>query len=380
MGIDKKINVCHLISGDLWAGAEVQMYTLVTALKTLPELNISAIVLNEGKLVDKLKETGIEVTVIDENKNNFFLIVNLIKKELQGRDMDILHTHRYKENVLGALAKKSGKTKYLVQTVHGADEKLEGFKKVKSLIYTRINNYYTKKYYDKILPVSNNIHKLLNRYFNSKRLVTMHNSVDVNKLKVQKEPAIIKKEFQIGVNDPVIGSAGRMVPIKGYEVFLEMAKIIIRVKPNVKFLLVGDGPLKQELEEKAIKMGLDGIVIFPGFRDDIIDIINCLDIFVISSYHEGIPMVLLEAMALKKAIVSTDVGGVSEIIEKDISGLLVNSGDALALAEACIKALDDDKIRNNLETETAKRIDEEFSIGIQEKRVLNLYQELVSSP
>ena len=96
MGTDKKINVCHLISGDLWAGAEVQMFTLVAALKTSPEMNLSVMVLNEGKLATRLRDIDIETTVIDESKYGFYQILNRVKKKSADVKFDILHTQHYK--------------------------------------------------------------------------------------------------------------------------------------------------------------------------------------------------------------------------------------------------------------------------------------------
>jgi len=378
MGTDKKINVCHLISGDLWAGAEVQMYTLVMSLKTLPDINVSAIVLNEGKLAVKLRDAGLEVAVIEESKNNFFRILRHIKDILNNKNIDILHTHRYKENILGALLKKNGIVQHLIQTVHGINEPLKGIKILKAKLYSYLNLYYTRKYFDKVLTVSFDIQNKMSGRIDPDRLVTIHNAIDPDSLTIKRTADKIREELGIEENQPIIGTAGRMVPIKGYDIFLDMAKIILEKKPESRFLLVGDGPLKQELEDIAQKLGIENMVIFPGFRDDIIDIINCFDIFVISSYHEGIPMVLLEAMALRKAVVATSVGGINEIIENDVSGILVNPGDAKALSEACIKVMDNINLKKNLEIEAKRRIDMEFSSNILKTRVLNLYQEIIN--
>lgn len=377
MGTNKKINVCHLISGDLWAGAEVQMYTLITALKAMPELYISSIVLNEGKLVEKLRSAGAEVFVIEERKNGFFQILDLIKDSLRNKKIDILHTHRYKENILGAMLKKYGLIPHLIQTVHGIGEPFKGIRSVKAKIYSHLNFHYTKRYFDKVLTVSQDIQNVLSRKMDSDKFVTIHNAINPANLKVTKTPDEIRNDLGIKNNENIIGTAGRMVPVKGYDIFLDMAKIIISKKTETRFLLIGDGPLLEGLRKKAQEIGLESEVMFLGFRDDIIDIINCLDIFVISSYHEGIPMVLLEAMALKKAVVSTAVGGINEIVKNNVSGLLVGSGDAATLADNCIEILENMDVKIELGIAAANRIKEEFSIETQKSRVLSLYREVV---
>ena len=377
MGTDKKINVCHLISGDLWAGAEVQMFTVVTALNKAPELNVSAIVLNEGKLVSKLRKVGIEVKVIDESQYGFLQILRQAKKYLGGKNIDILHTHRYKENVIGALLKKGGSVRYIVQTVHGINEPLKWFKALKAKLYSSVNLYYTRKYFDKILAVSDDIRNTLGKKVDSDKLDTIHNAINPANIRITDTTEKIKHDLGINSIEHIIGSAGRMVPVKGYSVFLDMAKIILAKIPGTMFLLVGDGPLMEELKIKARRMGIGDQVLFLGFRNDIIDIINCLDIFVISSYHEGIPMALLEAMALKKAVVATAVGGINEIIENDISGLLVAPGGARSLADSCIKVLNDIGVKERLGAEAVKRINNEFVYDIQRDRIIDVYNELM---
>jgi glycosyltransferase involved in cell wall biosynthesis len=378
MGTDQKIKVCHLISGDLWAGPEVQLYTLLCSLKNEPKLDLSVIIFNKGKLADKLQEAGFDTLVIDESIHGFFTIRRRLVRELQNKGIDILHSHRYKENVLAALVKKRCNIKHLLQTVHGIQEYFMGLKKLKITIYSRLNQYFTKRFFEKIIVVSSDIHNNLADIFEPDRLVTIHNAINTANLKTSKSATEVRKELRIEENQSIIGTAGRMVPIKGFDVLLKTAKLILEKKPMVRFLLAGEGPQKTELEQKARAMGLAEKVMFLGFRDDVIDIINCLDLFVMSSYHEGVPMSLLEAMALQKPVVATGVGGINEIIENDVSGFLVNPGDASALASACLKVLNDPVLKLNLAIAARKRIDEEFSIEVQSERVMKLYQDLVN--
>jgi glycosyltransferase involved in cell wall biosynthesis len=377
MGTDKKINVCHLISGDLWAGAEVQMFTLVSALNKVPELSLSAIVLNEGKLISKLRDEGLEVAVIDESRYSFLQILGQARGILRDKKIDILHTHRYKENILGALLKKDRIVSHLLQTVHGTGESFKGIKLLKALSYSFLNRYYSRRYFDIIQTVSVDIKNEISSWADPGKIVAIHNAVNPADIVVSKTAAEIRNDLGIKENEILIGSAGRMVPVKGYDVFLDMAKIISADRPDARFLLVGDGPKKRELENKARAMNIDGRVIFPGFRDDAIDIINSFDIFVISSHQEGIPMVLLEAMALKKAIVATAVGGINEIIENDISGLLVSPNSPRPLAESCVRLFNNTDLKEKLGIGARNRIYDEFAVDIQRNRMLKLYREMV---
>lgn len=378
MGIDQKIKVCHLISGDLWAGAEVQMYTLAQSLAADPRISLSAIVLNDKELARKLREIPIEITVIDESKYGFREIVAQASQALQGKSIDILHSHRYKENILAAMLKKRLGIKYAVQTVHGASEPMSGIRKAKARLYEMINRYYSRRYFDKIIAVSGDLENQLKTKYQPGRLINIHNSVNHTNLKITKERAELLREFNIESDSIVIGTAGRMVPIKGYEIFLEMAKLIAAESPKARFLLVGNGPLLNDLKRRASTLGLTNQVIFPGFRTDIPDILNALDIFVISSHHEGIPMIVLEAMALNLAVVSTAVGGIKEIIEPGTSGLLAEPSSPKALAEKCLQIINDPALRRRLQAAAGKRIENEFSASIQKQRLIELYIKLMT--
>ncbi len=372
------MKICHLISGDLWAGPEVQVHSLLVSLRGVPYLDISVITLNEGKLAENLRQSGFEVRVIEESEHAFFKILGLLKKELKGKEIDILHTHRYKENMLGGMIKRRCKIGRLVQTVHGLSEPFTGIKKLKINLYSKWNQYFTSNYFDKVLTVSFDMQEKLSRIIAADKLITIHNAINISRLNVERSADEVKEELGISKGHPIIGSVGRMVPIKGYDVFLKAAQLILEVRPQTRFILAGDGPLKSELERKAANMGLRSAVKFLGFRSDILEIINCFDIFVVSSYYEGIPIALLEAMALNKATVATRVGGIEEIIEDNVSGFLVESGDAEGIASVCVKLLDNAQIRGKVEIEAKKRIAEEFSVEIQKERVLKLYNELMN--
>jgi len=378
MGIDQKITVCHLISGDLWAGAEVQAYTLLSALKDEPGINLLAVVLNEGRLAEQLRKGGIETIVIDESRHGIVQIFKILKEELKNRKIDVLHSHRYKENILAALLKKEGLTRYLVQTVHGLGEEFKGFQKIKIILYSLLNNYFTRRYFNKIIAVSNDIERQLKDKFKADCLTTVHNAVKTENIRPAHSNSEVRRELKIDDSQPVIGTAGRLVPIKGYDIFLSAAKIILEDTPRAVFLLAGDGPLKEELQQQALSLGIEKNVRFLGFREDIIDILNCLDIFVMSSHHEGIPMILLEAMALQKPVVSTAVGGVKEVIEDNLSGLLVKPGDEKSLALACLIVLNRPDTREKLSRGAIGRIEEEYSVEVQRARLLNLYRGMVN--
>jgi glycosyltransferase involved in cell wall biosynthesis len=377
MGNDKKIRVCHLISGDLWAGAEVQMFNVMMALTSIPEFELSAVLLNNGTLAEELRREGIRSTILDETRLRFPQILHRLLNYLDQSPIDILHSHRYKENILAAHARKKGKAKRLVQTVHGLGEPIRGFRQVKSCILALANIYYTRKYFDRVITVSDDIHRKLQKFLPREQLVTIHNAIDCDKVTVGRCADDVRAEFGIERKSPLIGSVGRMAPVKGFGLFLKMARQILDQRPDARFLLVGDGPLKAELENDSRRLNLERSVIFTGFRRDATDIINSLDLFVMTSYHEGIPMALLEAMVLGKGVVATAVGGIPEIIEDGISGLLVKSLDANELAVTCLRLMNDSNLCKDMGAAAKSHIETEFSIPILRGKMNLLYKSLL---
>jgi glycosyltransferase involved in cell wall biosynthesis len=373
MGTNQEIKVCHLISGDLWAGAEVQAFLTIKALANMPQLEIMAIVLNEGKLASQLRQAGVETYVIEESKSAFTTILRHIIILLKDKGFDIVHSHRYKENILAALVKKKCGVKRLVQTVHGLQEDLKGFRSIKSHLYMRLDRYFARRFFDKIIVVSSDIRSRLRRFYNPDRIEIIYNAVDISQLRPTKDKTALRNEFDIKTNEFVIGTAGRMVPVKGYDVLLKAVGILSRSKTNVRFILAGEGPLKEKLERQVADYGVKDRVTFVGFRDDMPDFLNCLDLFIMSSHHEGIPMVLLEAMALRKPIVATAVGGITEVVESDMSALLVDPGNPRSLADACGRLIDDPDLARRLAHEAEKRIQKSFSLDIHKEKLFRLY-------
>jgi len=377
VGTDKTITVCHLVSGDLWAGAEVQAFNIISSLALLPQFDVAAVILNEGKLAEKLRRVGVTVIVVDESAVGFLSLQRQVKKRLEGKQFDIVHSHRYKENLLAVLLKRGGYAQHLIQTVHGLGEPFRGLKRLKVGLYGILGSYLSNKIFDKIHTVSHDIATILSKNINSEKLVTIHNSINTAALKINRSRAEIRAELGIGENVPVVGTVGRMVAVKGIEMLLNSAKEILDQKPETLLLLVGDGPLIPALKETARRLGILDSTRFLGFRSDAIDIINALDIFAITSLHEGIPTVVLEAMKLKSVVVATAVGGIPEIIEDDLSGVLVKSRKSHDFAQACLKLLSSPETRARLGTEAERIIDERFTIEYQRDQMVRTYLDLV---
>lgn len=377
MESNRKIAVCHIISGDLWAGAEAQAFTMMAGLNKLPTMDVSAIVMNQGKLVQKLKEVHIPVAVIDEHKYSFLQIVKIAAEIVISRQAEVLHSHRYKENLVAANIKRRGHPVQLVQTVHGVQERLTGIKSLKIAAYGKLNEFISRRYFDRILAVSRDIKEQLTAVYGQAAMCHIANAIDLDRVTTVKSATEIREGLGIQSDELVVGAVGRMVAIKGFDIFLRVAQVVLQSSPKTKFVLVGDGPESESLKKLCGDLGILEQVVFAGFRDDILDVMNAMDVFLMTSWHEGIPVALLEAMALEKPTVATAVGGIKEVLENGESGLTASAGDTAALAGHCETLLKSPDDRLAMGRRARLRVETEFSSEQQSQKLYRVYKELV---
>lgn len=377
MGTNQKIKICHLISGDLWAGAEAQALTLISWLSRCPEFQLTSIVFNEGRLSQELSQLGILTSVLDEKKDNSVQLFLKVRRFLSKEKVQILHTHRYKENVIGCLAAQYPMGPYLVKTVHGLKEPFKGIKRLKAGFYSFLDRWASRLFFSKIICVSYGMEEELKKELGRSKVVCIHNCVDVSRVKVKKSKSLTKKELGIENNSPVIGTAGRLVPIKGTVWLLQAAQVLLLKLPDLRVLIIGDGPERYRLRQLTSEMGIESQVIFTGQRDDVYDLISCMDVFLLPSLSEGIPMVLLETMALEIPIVATNVGGIPELLRNGQTGYLTPPRDARALAEACQYLLEHKEEAEIVARKARQLVEGNLSVRVMVEKVAQIYRSLV---
>jgi glycosyltransferase involved in cell wall biosynthesis len=184
-----------------------------------------------------------------------------------------------------------------------------------------------------------------------------------------------RKELGIKADEMVIGSVGRLAPVKDYPTFLRAAATALAKIPGSKLLLVGDGASRQELEDLAVTLGINDRVIFAGARKDIPALLNAMDIFVLPSISEGLSNTILEAMSTGISVIATDVGGNAEIIINNETGALTPVSDHIKLANEILSMADERK-RALMGCKGRNRVLEYFSIQRMVSDYEKLYKEL----
>src|SRR5574340_3723 len=370
------IKVCHVAVADLWAGAEVHLVKLLLPLSKMQDMKVSAVLFTEGRVAHELRNAGIEVTVISEQKHGLISILWKLARHFRRHRFMVVHTHKPKDNFLSGMACRLVGVPYLVRTLHGSWEPFQGFEHVKIKTYEYVDRAVNKHLVSAIIAVTSKIQALLTNNHPKEKFVCIHNGIDVDNLRPRRDKWRIRKDLDIGSGAVILGTVGRLTPVKGHVYLLKAMQVLLSKNQDIRLVIVGDGPLRDQLSNLAVELKIEKNVFFVGHQDEACDFIDAMDVFVLPSLHEGIPMVLLEAMALSRPVVGSRAGGIPEVIEEGVSGLLVEPGNPVALAEALEALTKDVERAEQLGKNGRVRIEQSFTSNIMAAKTADLYRRL----
>ena len=319
----------HVASGDLWAGAEVQLFHLLCSLRRRAEVTVEAAILNPGKLADRLREQGIHVWQFDESQASSAAIGAALVRIARTRGVQVIHTHRTKENILGTVAALCSPYGVALRTAHGRPE--HGIGRFGKRLVLNAMDRMAAHFQRATIGVSAELCGYLRQTFPGRAVYHIPNGID---------PDLVRQEALLPCSYPpsdafTVGFLGRLVPVKRVDVFLEMARVLTTRAPgSFRFAIAGDGPLEQALRATASELGIESAVDFLGFQQNSAALLNRMDCLALTSDHEGMPMVVLEALALGVPVVAHAVGGLPELLNGSPIGHLVPSQDPAQLAQA----------------------------------------------
>lgn len=367
-----KVSVCHIISGDLWAGAEVMVFHLLKGLLNHKNINITAIVLNEGKLAEELRKIEIPIFLVNESKKNFFQTIIDVRKIVNLYTPDIIHSHRYKENILAYLVSKKRNKPRLLATQHGMTESYGQKPNFRHRMITRINFLLLSSCFDRTVAVSEDIRTTFMNYhgFREEKVTVVHNGIEMP----FHAPATSRRgQF-------VVGSSGRFFAVKDYPLMVEIARKLLEIRANFRFELAGDGPERKTIQELIRKYGMGKNFILQGFIEDTADFYRGLDLYLNTSHHEGIPMSVLEAMSHGLPVVASDVGGLKEIVADGREGYLVKNRHPEEFADKCLKIYENDSLRQTMSAAAREKVKSVFSTEHMVQNYYDLYLTEIKRP
>jgi glycosyltransferase involved in cell wall biosynthesis len=221
---------------------------------------------------------------------------------------------------------------------------------------------------------------LISQGYRSDNIAVIRNAIAQPRATNTEEHRSIREELGLNPSVPVVMVLSRLNRMKGVQYFLDAARMVAGRLPDARFLIVGDGAIRQELETLAIGLGLADKIVFTGFRTDVPRLLSQVNLSVLPSLSEGLSNTLLESMAAGVPVVATSVGGNPEIIEDGVSGLLVPPRDSAKLADAMITLLKNPALASSFGAAGKLRIAEVFSLERSVREIEHLYQKLIEGP
>lgn len=304
-----------------------------------------------------------------------FTLFKILRKERP----DIVHTHTSKAGFLGRFASFLARVPIIIHTPHGhVFHSYFGPTLTKIFVIAeKISSLIT----DKIITLTNRERDehIERRIAPLNKFITIHSGVDLDRfmnlnINIKKK----KKELNIPQDYCVIGTVGRLVPIKGHKYLVSAAEMIIKEFPKTVFIFVGDGFLKPILERHSEALGIRKNIIFTGWRKDVPEILYLFDILVFPSLNEGMGRVMVEGMSLGKPIVASNVGGIRDLIEDGKNGILVPPRDSNALRKAISRLIRNKKLAEGLGKIGKMEVYPGFDASTMVKKIDDLYESLFS--
>ncbi len=316
-------------------------------------------------------DAGAEVVSIPDRGPFDFSLVKKFAELCRAEKVAIWHAHDYKSNLIGLLVRRSWPM-HLVTTAHGWVQKTW-----KTPLYYRLDRWAQKRY-DKVICVSSDLLETVRRSGTApEKSLLIDNAIDTETHRRKHPAEAMKGRLGFRTDRKLIGAVGRLSGEKNFQCLIEAVSQLVREGHDVELAIAGDGPERAHLEEQIAGLPERERFHLLGFQSELSVFYQALDVFALSSLREGLPNVLLEAMAYEVPVVSTNAGGVARLIENEQNGLLVPVADTSALGRSLERVLQDESLAADLAARGRETIENQFSFAARMERVCAVYEELL---
>lgn len=322
-------------------------------------------------VADEIKKLGIPVYFLNAERLLFFVVPYRLMLLLRDLGVDLLHTWLFHANLFGRLA---GRLEG-VPTIISSERSVNQGKGLFRIWADR----FTSTLANLIVVNAEAVRQTLVRRegISPSKISVIKSGVDLMKFSNGKVNGNLRSELGVDRKDFVISTVARLDPVKGHEDLLLAMQEVWKAIPSTRLLLVGGGPQKKHIERKIELLGMAEKVMMLGVRRDIPEILAISDLFVLPSWEEGMPLSLLEAMGMGKAVVATDVGGVREVIPNDSLGVVVPARDPERLGQAIMNLLRDAKKREEMGRNARHHIQNAFDVSRTVRELEKAYHQIL---
>ena len=364
-----RVRVVEVLATGTNGGAQEHVYSLVTRLDR-ECYDVRVVSLSHGSSVRRLQKAGIDVTVIDEPDDR--LAVRMLADELAPFQPEIVHNHMYRAEVVGTraallLGEKGCRRPAIISTVHSSrvrcSEDRQTLRRLTPLM-------------DRLIVVSKAIdHKIREEGRAVAPISLIYNGVDLQRYNHQQPCCTLHEEYLIPADAQIVGVVARLEAEKGHRTLLEAWPLVLAEVPSARLLIIGEGSERDSLEAQVASLGIEDRVVFTGRREDVPAVTAALDVAVLPSYREAQGLSVLEAMALGRPVIASRVGGIPEMIEDGVSGLLVEPHDCDALAAGIVRLLTDHSLADMIAHRGHELVHDRFCIELMVHSISDLYDQ-----
>jgi len=358
-------NVLHLCESSDTGGAESILISLVQGLDKDRYSSVVCL-LSDGWLKVELEKRRIETVVIPQPRSLDFHWLAQAYRLVKDRGIHVMHSHEFATNVYASILSIATGIP-VVTTAHGKNYYAEKWR--------RRAAYRFVAWQSTMVAVSDDLKRFLAQRVGIPldNIRVIHNGVDLSRYTVLDGSRAVREELGIGAGQRVIGTVGNLFSVKGQTYLLKACKAVAIAVPELLLLVAGEGDQLGPLQKEASALGIEGNVKFLGFRDDVPSLLQAMEVFVLPSLSEGLPLAVLEALALRKPVVATSVGGIPEIVEDGVTGYLVPPKDPQALADKILLLLRDPRTAASFGQAGRKTVEEAFGLEQMVRKYQALY-------
>jgi len=377
-----KCNILYVIENIEFGGGERVFSQII---RGLDKERFGVVVASNpgGIFKEKLTEVGIKINPVRMTNRYNLGIISRLKKIIKTKDVRIVHSQGGRADFFARTAARISHAPIIISSiammVEGYDVSI-----LRKSLYVLMDRH-TERWVDRFIILSEASRRtLIERHkIPPEKIVKIHNGIEIEEYhpdikEVKNKKSELRRELGLKSDVPVIGAIGRLVWQKGFEYLIQAIPQVIQAFPEAKFLIVGEGPLRRGLEELSERLKIEDNIIFTGFRSDIKDILATIELLAMPSLLEGLPLVLLEGMAMTKPIVATRIDGITEVLENGETGLLVPAKNPHDLAEAIIEILKNKTKADLLGQNARKIVEEKFSVKRMVEQTELVYEKLLT--
>jgi glycosyltransferase involved in cell wall biosynthesis len=364
-----RVRVVEVMATGTTGGAQEHVYNLLSRIDRT-RYDVSVVSLSAGSAVRRIGRLGIPTQVIDDHDDAD--AVARLACLLEEVEPDVVHNHMFRAEIVGtraamAIARSGRRRPYIVSTVHSSRVRSTEDRALLAGLTPNI---------DRLIAVSRMIvAKIAHERPSAVPVSLIYNGVDLERYDHQEPCCTLREEYGMEPSARIVGIVGRLEPEKGHLTLLEAWPLVLRRCPDAYLLIVGEGSQREPLETLARELRIAHRVVFAGRRDDVPAVTAALDVAVMPSYREAQGLAVLEAMALSRPVVATAVGGIVEMIDDGVTGLLVSPHETAPLAEAIARFLLDHPFADTVARAAHDMVHDRFCIELMVKAIEEIYDE-----